>query len=510
MRSLAILSAAIVLAFAPDVSPQQLDALKSAADALGVNQIKTLEFTGSGATFSVGQNFEPNDPWPRVSLKRYTALINYETGGMRQELLREMGPTMPRGGGVPFTGAVHQIQAIGGQYAWNIPIPPDPAAGSLPVGPCTSPEAGGTPPTSASAPESQPTCMLLLWATPQGFVRAALANQATVTKVGSGTEVAFSIDGKYKMSGIINAHKQVERVRTWISQSLVGDMLVETEYGGYRDFGGIQFPGHILQKQAGFPSFELIVSSVVANPAAETTVPDNVRNAPPSSVTVNSQRLADGVFWLTGGSHHSLAIEMKDHIVLVDTPNGEARASAVIAKAKELIPGKPIRYVVAMHHHWDHLGGIRTAIDEGAIIVSHQTNQALLERIAKAPHTIKPDRLSTSKKPLKLQTVGVEGTLTDGTRTIRLYTMTGFEHTDDMLMVYLPTEKILAEADAYTPPETPTTPLISPKVPYAAALYDNIQRLKLDVAVIAPFHGARTANMDELRAQAHSTIAGAH
>lgn len=111
------------LSFAPDVSPQQLDTLKSAADALGVNQIKTLAFTGSGATFSVGQNFEPNDPWPRVTLKRYTALINYETGGTRQELLREMGAMMPRGGGVPFTGEVHQIQAIIGQYAWNIPIP---------------------------------------------------------------------------------------------------------------------------------------------------------------------------------------------------------------------------------------------------------------------------------------------------------------------------------------------------------------------------------------------------
>ncbi len=63
-----------------------------------------------------------------------------------------------------------------------------------------------------------------------------------------------------------------------------------------------------------------------------------------------------------GGSHHSPAIGMNDHIGLVDTPNGEARALAVIAKAKEVIPSKPIRYIVAMYHHWDHLGGIRTAI----------------------------------------------------------------------------------------------------------------------------------------------------
>src|SRR5215216_2079137 len=181
-----------------------------------------------------------------------------------------------------------------------------------------------------------------------------------------------------------------------------------------------------------FPSLDLMVTSALANPAFDITVPDNVRNAPRAPpVTVNAQKLADGVFWLTGGTHHSLAIKMKDHIVLVDTPNGEARALAVIAKAKEVIPGKPIRYVVALHHHWDHLGGIRTAIDEGATIISHQTNKVFLERAAKAPHTINPDRLSISKKLLKLQTVDSESTLTDGQRTIKLYTMIGFDHTGD-------------------------------------------------------------------------------
>jgi glyoxylase-like metal-dependent hydrolase (beta-lactamase superfamily II) len=348
--------------------------------------------------------------------------------------------------------------------------------------------------------------MLALWATPQGFLKAAIANNAVTRKVKGGTQVSFAIGGKYKMVGVINAQNQVKRVQTWIAQSLVGDMLVETEYSGYKNFGGVEFPTHIQQKQDGFPSLDLTVSSVTANSAVDITVPDNVRNAPPTLPTIiKTSKLADGVFWLTGGTHHSLAIEMSDHIVLVDTPNGEARASVVIAKAKEVIPGKPIRYVVAMHHHWDHMGGIRTAIDEGAIIVTHQTNKAFLERVAKAPHTINPDRLSMSGRPLNLQTVDAEGTLTDGKRTIKLYTMTDFDHTADMLMVYLPQEKILAEADAYTPGETPTTPLIAPKIPYAASLYDNIHRLKIDVRVIAPFHGTRTVEMAEVARQSGRT-----
>jgi glyoxylase-like metal-dependent hydrolase (beta-lactamase superfamily II) len=176
------------------------------------------------------------------------------------------------------------------------------------------------------------------------------------------------------------------------------------------DFGGTMFPSHIAQKTDGFPSLALIVHSVTVNSTVNVVPTSEVTRAPAFSIAnVQAQEVADGVFWLTGGTHHSLAIAMRDHIVLVDTPNGEARALAVIAKAKALIPGKPIRYVVAMHHHWDHLGGVRTAIADGATIVTHESNRALLERAATAPHTLHPDRLSKSPKPLKLQTVADEG-----------------------------------------------------------------------------------------------------
>jgi hypothetical protein len=97
----------------------------------------------------------------------------------------------------------------------------------------------------------------MMWAFPQGFVKAAMANHATLTNVAGGTEVSFMIDGRYKMTGVINPQHDVERVRTWIDQSMIGDMLVETEYGGYKDFNGVRFPSHILQTTDGFPSLEL-------------------------------------------------------------------------------------------------------------------------------------------------------------------------------------------------------------------------------------------------------------
>jgi glyoxylase-like metal-dependent hydrolase (beta-lactamase superfamily II) len=492
MRRVTILAITCALALGVAASAQQA-AVKAAADALGAATIKTLQFTGSGANFSVGQNFTPSEPWPRVTVKSYTASINYDSGSMRQELVREMGTTMPRGGGAPFTGEQRQTQVVSGNYAWNL------AAAA----------AGAPPPQPAPAPGNVVERMLALWATPQGFLKAAMMNNATTRKAGGGTEVSFTVGGKYKMTGIINAQNEVQRVQTWIDQPIVGDMLVETVYSGYKDFGGVRFPSRIVQSQDGFPALDLTVSSVTANPAVDITVPDNVRNAPPPApVRVESAKLADGVFYLTGGTHHSLAVEMKDHIVLVDTPQTEQRALAVIAKAKEVIPNKPIRFIVTSHHHWDHLGGIRAAMDEGATIVTHQSNKAFLERVAKTPHTINPDRLAASKKPVKIQTVGAKGTLTDGARTIELHLLTNYEHTGDMLVVYLPKEKILGEPDAFTAPATPTTPLVVTAVPYAAALYDNIQRLKLDVQTIAPFHGGRTTTVAELAKAAGKSSTG--
>jgi len=483
MRKATWLGFVCALAIGAGASAQQA-ALQTAANTLGVARIKTLQFTGSGRNFSVGQNYTSTEPWPAVPVKSYTAVINFDTGAMRVDMTREMGPVMPRGGGAPFFGEQRQIQVVSGNYAWNLPAP----APNAPAG-------GGA---AAPQPGAQLERMLALWALPQGFVKAAMANNATTRSARGGTEVSFVVGGKYKMTGTINAQGQVEKVQTWIDHPIVGDMLVETTYSGYKDFGGVMFPTRILQTQDGYPSLDLTISAVMANPTFDVPVPDNVRTAKPAPVMVASQKLADGVFYLTGGSHHSLAIEMRDHIVVVDTPQTEERALAVLAKAKELIPNKPIRFVVTSHHHWDHLGGIRTAMDEGATIVTHQSNKAFLERVAKTPHTIVPDRLAASKKPVKIQTVGDKGVLTDGMRTIELHRLQGYEHAGDMLVVYLPKEKILAEPDAFTPPPQAGTPLIPPAVLYAKALYDNIQRLKLDVKTIAGLHGNRLGDMAEL------------
>src|SRR5437879_13838354 len=104
-----------------------------------------------------------------------------------------------------------------------------------------------------------------------------MANKATTRNARGCTEVSFTVGGKYKMTGTINAQGQVEKVQTWIDHPIVGDMLVETTYSGYKDFGGVMFPSRLVQTQDGYPSLDLTISSVTANPAVDIAVPENVR-----------------------------------------------------------------------------------------------------------------------------------------------------------------------------------------------------------------------------------------
>ena len=85
---------------------------------------------------------------------------------------------------------------------------------------------------------------------------------------------------------------------------------------------------------------------------------------------------------------------------------------------------------------------------------------------------------------------GVRGrlSLTEGDRTVDVYHIASNLHHDGLLMVYLPKEKLLIEADAYTPIAADATPPMPPS-PFTVNLADNITRLNLAVGDIAPLHG---------------------
>ena len=452
---LPLLCALTVSAFAQDAK----SVIETAQKHIG--NIQSVQYVGNGAQFSLGQSVTPGAPWPRTELRSVTRTIDYEKSASRND-------------GVGAQGNTLATQFLAGDKGWG--------------------QTGNniTPASPAATIDRQLQILL----TPHGFLKAALANQASL-KRGKTMLVTFTALGKYRVAGTIAADNTVEKVETWVDNAVLGDMHVEAIYSDYRDFNGFRFPAKIVQRQGGFPVLDLTITEAKTNVPLDSAVPDSVRQATPPAVRVTPEKVSDGVWYLTGGSHHSLVVEFADHVAVIEAPLNEERSSAVIAEVKKLVPSKPLRYLISTHHHFDHSGGLRTYIAEGATIVTHESNKALYERVSKAPHTLNPDRQAREKRKAKFRTMTDKLVLTDATRTVELHHIQGSPHATDIVMAWLPKEKLLAEVDVYSPLAA-NAPLPANPSPAMANLYENIQRLNLDVNQIAPLHG-RIVTLAELK-----------
>ena len=189
-----------------------------------------------------------------------------------------------------------------------------------------------------------------------------------------------------------------------------------------------------------------------------------------------------------------MAVEFRDHVAVIEAPLNEERSLAVIEEVMNLVGDKPIRFIVNTHHHWDHLGGLRAYVHEGATVITYEGNRPYYQEVLRArPWLLEPDRFSLY--PLEewsegyiFETVREKYILGDDARMVELHHVQGLDHVEGMLIAYFPKEKMVVEADLYTPP-APGTP--SPSTPSASnrTLYQNLQRLNLDVETIVPIHG---------------------
>jgi glyoxylase-like metal-dependent hydrolase (beta-lactamase superfamily II) len=444
----ALMAAGLWAAGGPDAKT----IVASATKALGAEGLKTLEFSGSGFDFAIGQAPNPSSPWPRFNDKIYTRTINFDTPASRMQRTRTQAENPPRGGGQqPIIGEQQQTQGVSGPSAWDD----------------------------------------LMMIVPYGFLKAAAAAADTKvsTKSTAGkkyTVLTFTAGNKAPSSGYLNSDSVLERVETRIDNTVLGDIVFETSFTDYKDFGGLKFPSHIVQKQGGYPVLDLTITGVKPNTAINIPTP-TPQGVPPAAGPTPTEKLSDGVYLILGG-YAALALDYGDYIVVVEGPQSDQRADAVIAAAKQLIPGKPIRYVVNTHSHFDHAGGLRDFVAEGATVITHQMNKPYYEKVWATQHTLTPDRLSKNPRKATFKTVAEQMELSGNGHTLMLYHMQNFLHNDGILMVYLPKEKILLEADAFNPPAQRITQTPATISPYNQALVANIDRLRLDVQRIIPVH----------------------
>ncbi|MGE4160163.1 MAG: MBL fold metallo-hydrolase [Vicinamibacterales bacterium] len=444
-------------------TPTATSVLEDAQEAMGTPD--TIQYSGTGVNAFFGQALIAGEEWPLRDLAGYTRTINYEQRSARDEINFAQ----------PVFGGQQQEQLVSGDSAWN-------------AGP------NGPAPQLATAEERQ----LLIWMTPHGFLRGAMADSAATLTPGEGNNtVTFTALGKYQVAGTIDANNHVTSVRTTVANPVMGDIPLVANYSGYMDFDGVQFPTRIEIEQGGFPLWQLDVTSVTPGAPADFPVPESVQGATMAPVETASSQLAPGVWHVTGGSHHSVVVEFADYTAVIEAPLTEERSMAVMAEARRLVPEKPIRYLFTTHHHFDHTGGLRTYAAEGVTIVTHQSNVPFFQEVLAAPATVMPDAQASRMQAPILEGVSEKYVLTDGTQTIEVYPTEGDTHTGEYTLIYLPGPRILVEADAFSP-GLPDAPVPAMPPPNAVRLADEIARLDLDVATIAPIHGRGAVPMAEL------------
>ena len=474
-----VCSVLLVLMSSRIVTAQDAKSLVQAASkAMGIENVNSVMFYGSGANFNLGQSNRANGPWPRTNLNDYTRAIDFSQSASRATAVTWSAPVT---GGAAAQGAFTQ-NITAENIAW--------------------------------------AQQLEIWVTPWGFLKSTAANGATVKddslglrkyKVVTWKTSQKSPSGKqYTVEGFINSDNLVDRVNTWVENPIFGDMLVQTLYSDYRDNNGFKFPASIEQKRGGWATFEAQILWANPNPAniqqlLTAPVPQRGAGTGPAPVVaaaaapaVKSEKLADGVYRING-AYNAMAIEFRDYIVLFEGgAQSEARSQEIIAEAKRVIPNKPIRYSILTHHHFDHSSGLPAIVAEGATIITQDVNKSFLEKALSARRTLAPDSMSASKNKPKIETVAEKRVLQDEMRTVEIHHVVGLPHADGMLMIYLPKEKILAYADMFNLPPA-SDPVPNPPVVGTMVFLENIERLKLEPERIMSVH---SLNPDRLATKA--------
>jgi len=460
------IAAAILLSGCSSATPEQ-QIVNDAARALGgrdrILAVKTLVLEGEGTNGNLGQDMTPEATGQTFTVTGYKRSVDVAGGRARIEQTRTPNFTY-------FQGQQPQKQVLGidGDVAYNVAA-----------------DGTGTRAANAVARDRRAE----FYHHPVTIVRAALDPAAKLSNLQTFNNqriVDVTIPAGTFTLAIDGGTSLPTRVVSMTDNTNLGDVAIETSFDGYQDVSGLKLPSSLTTKTDKFTTATLKVSKqAVDADAGNLAAPSNaaaaapVAGPPPATVAV--EEIAKGVWFLAGQSHHSVLVEFADHLTLIEAPQNDTRSLAVIAKARELQPKKPLTHVINTHHHFDHSGGIRAAVSEGLTVITSKANAAFYQDAVGRSHRIEPDALQKNPKPLKVETVDDQLVLKDGAMTVELYPITGSSHADTLLMAYFPRERVLVEADVYTPGGA--------IAPYAANLLENIKKRNLRVDRIVPIHG---------------------
>jgi Metallo-beta-lactamase superfamily len=472
-RTISIALATAAVAFGQSAGSK---AIGSAAQALGGKEkilaVKTLTMEGSGTALNIGQNPFPEGPLPTWWIPEFKRSMDLANSRARTE--------QHRVGMFPFAlpTDIHQMQGLDGDVAFNM-------------------NAEGR---AQRVPDAAvPARRIEMLATPLTIVRAALDPNAKVSaprKRGKEEIVDVTTAKGDKLTLALDGATHLPASMSWMTSSEnLGDVLNTTSFEDYETVSGIQLPTRYVTKIdfRNWMSGDFRVSkNTVDGDVGDLAAPAAVMSAPspaPPAIFVDAEQVAPGIWWLAGnGNAFSILFEFDDHLTLFEAPTSEARTKAVIDKARSLVPNKALTEVIVTHHHFDHTGGLRTAVAEGLTVISHQGNESIFREMTSRKATLKPDLLTKSGKTLKFR--GMEDTLVlkDKAMEVDLFRLHDNTHSPYLIAAFVPRYNLLVQGD-----------LIDMgwfQHPWAQNYRENLAMRGIHFAKDIPVHG-RIATFDE-------------
>src|SRR5688500_15879408 len=373
------------------------DALRAMGGEAAIRAATSITLEGTGRNYNFGQGMSPSAPLPRFDVSEFRRTTDLTAVRHRHEVTRTAAFT------TAVTTPQHIVSALDGDIAFGI-----------------APNGNATRTPAAVAPGRRqehyhhPLVLLRAALEPGAEIRTAAAqagHHVLRIKLSPADSFQLWLDRRTHLPA---------RIRSMRYDVNLGDLAYETTFETWTPSGQLQLPTRQTSRFGGTIVAQYdIARTIVGTEPVDLAAPEGARGpAPAPVVNVTSEELAPGVWYLAGGSHHSVLVEFDQYLMLIETPQNDARTLAVIAKARELRPNKPLRYAVNTHHHHDHSGGVRAAISEGLTIVTHSGNVAFYRDVARRPHTLQPDALARSPKSPTIVPVGEKRVFQDRSRTV--------------------------------------------------------------------------------------------
>jgi Metallo-beta-lactamase superfamily len=275
----------------------------------------------------------------------------------------------------------------------------------------------------------------------------------------------------------------------------LGDTTRTTTFGAYENLDGIRLPKRLVTTLDRWVEYDIGVMkntldadlSTLAAPAE--TRASSLPSGPNPQANIVVNQLARGIWFLTGGGIPSIVVEFSDHVAIIEA-GSEVRFQAVMARARQLVPAKPVTQLIVSHHHFDHTGGLRAAVAEGLTIITHRVNEAWFREVVSRKHTIQADALAKAPRPMKIVSVDDSLTLKDNAMELTLYHLANSTHGDGILAMYFPRERLYAEPDVWNPG--------AQIQPHVRSLAEDIARRGLMIDRVIPLHGQQVQPYAEL------------